>query len=341
MPSSPTIYSYDDPGAPVITPGADSFYQIMRACLIDGYGSKAAAGWSVVYDDWATNGVLTITNALQTGILGLKRFDEVSFGPGLFVCEAMIDSVTPVNARSGYNELTTLDDLTDTSGYQRAQFSSAPHEKWVVIANENTALFWNGSDDALFSAQNQSNGGVSFLCFGAMQNDMGLNDADLGNFAIIGGNHRLVQSSSYTYSMNFDAGRVTGSADHSTAFYVDGVYAIGLKGTVCWPFVTANYTRQIANTRYMPLSPVYMTEFSAVNYNEGVGSGVGQWPMLLSSHTISGRYSDVARSVVQNYFASNLSSLRDTITLGGKVLTVCSCGWDLYAFVSLDASDWL
>lgn len=339
--SAPTIYYYDDPGAPVVTPGADSFYQIMRACLIDGYGSKTAAGWSVVYDDWATNGVLTITNALQTGILGLKRFDEVSFGPGLFVCEAMIDSVTPANARSGYNELTTLDDLTDSNGYQRAQFSSAPHEKWVVIANENTVFFWNGPDSGLFGAQNQSNGAVSFLGFGALQNDMGLSDLAVGNFAIIGGNHRLNQVSSYSYSMFYDAGEIAGNGGHSTSFYLDGAYAQGLKGTLCWPFASVNHQRQAGNTRYMPLSAVYMTEFSTVSYNEGVGSGVGQWPMLLSSHTISGRYSDVARTVVQNYFASNLASLRDTVVLGGKTLTVCSCGWYLYAFVSLDASDWL
>lgn len=335
---APTIYYYDDVDAPVITPGADSFYQIMRACLIDGYGSKAAAGWSVVYDDWATSGVLTITNVLQTGILGLKRFSETSFGPGLFVCEAMIDSVTPVNARSGYNELTTLDDLTDTSGYQRAQFRNVTHAKWVVIANENTVFFWSGDDDELFSAQNQQNGTIAFLGFGAMRNDQGLNDNDLGNFAIIGGNYRQAKSGSPTYTMLYDVGRTSGPSGHGTIFYSAGQLAAGEAGGLCYPWSCTSYDVLVSDSRYMPLSAVYYVHR---DYGMADGVGVGLWPMLFSSLTLANYTRGHSRVVLQNYFDASLASLRDTIMLDGKTLTACSCGWNLYAFVSLDAGDWL
>ena len=36
MGMAPTIYRYDDVGAPVITDGRDRLYQILKACLIDG-----------------------------------------------------------------------------------------------------------------------------------------------------------------------------------------------------------------------------------------------------------------------------------------------------------------
>ncbi|MGE3907973.1 MAG: hypothetical protein AB7K36_01385, partial [Chloroflexota bacterium] len=43
------IYRSTDSGAPVLTGQAGSLLNLLDKCLVDGYGSKAAAGWSRPY----------------------------------------------------------------------------------------------------------------------------------------------------------------------------------------------------------------------------------------------------------------------------------------------------
>lgn len=55
-----TIYRSTDSGAPALPANANyvgaSFYMdIIKKCLVDGYGSKAGAGWSLVYEDTTAN----------------------------------------------------------------------------------------------------------------------------------------------------------------------------------------------------------------------------------------------------------------------------------------------
>lgn len=44
-----TIYSSTDASAPVLTDAAGSLVALLDACLVDGYGAKAAAGWTQEY----------------------------------------------------------------------------------------------------------------------------------------------------------------------------------------------------------------------------------------------------------------------------------------------------
>lgn len=49
-----TVYRWDDAGAPQITAGTPSeIIDVLRKCLVDGYGTKAGAGWSVAFEDAA------------------------------------------------------------------------------------------------------------------------------------------------------------------------------------------------------------------------------------------------------------------------------------------------
>lgn len=55
-----TIYRSTDAGAPALPANANyvgaSFYMdIIKKCLVDGYGSKAGAGWTLVYEDTTAN----------------------------------------------------------------------------------------------------------------------------------------------------------------------------------------------------------------------------------------------------------------------------------------------
>ena len=44
------VYRWDDPSAPVLSsPSAGSLIGVLDACLVNGYGSKAAAGWTKAF----------------------------------------------------------------------------------------------------------------------------------------------------------------------------------------------------------------------------------------------------------------------------------------------------
>lgn len=47
----PTLYKWDDAGAPQLTSQAQSLLTILRKCLVEGYGSKTGLGWSISFDD--------------------------------------------------------------------------------------------------------------------------------------------------------------------------------------------------------------------------------------------------------------------------------------------------
>lgn len=50
----PIIYKSTDTGAPQLSATAGAMNAVIKACLVTGYGSKAVAGWQVVYEDLAT-----------------------------------------------------------------------------------------------------------------------------------------------------------------------------------------------------------------------------------------------------------------------------------------------
>ncbi len=51
--AAPTVYRSTDTAAPVLTGEAGKLIELLDACLVDGYGTQAAAGWSKPYS--ATN----------------------------------------------------------------------------------------------------------------------------------------------------------------------------------------------------------------------------------------------------------------------------------------------
>jgi|GEM_PF-1583060 uncharacterized membrane protein len=186
---APTVYYYDDPGAPVLTNRQDAFYQIILACLVTGYGSKPAAGWSVVYDDWVNSGWLTLINSSQTGVLGIVRAASNDH-PFLFVADGMIDATTPVNGRSGYVEIsnTTVWDSSSAVLQRPASSLLTAVSGWCVVANDDAVFMMMTSSAESLRTINVSygfNSGAS-LSFGRFRDVRGLS-GEVGDFSIFGG----------------------------------------------------------------------------------------------------------------------------------------------------------
>ena len=198
--SAPIVYSHDDPGAPVFLKGAAGMREILLGCLVNGYGDKPAAGWSVVYDDWVNSGNLSITNAAQSGVLGLWHPLTVyaSYGPVLYVAEAMQSATQPINGRSRGVEVSSTAALSfNSSSYQHSAYAnSSDGMEWVIVATDNTAIvlmsrgsdgYLHGNPQPFFAAARDR---PDMLVIGAVNHYAGLGPASapvLGNFYVLGG----------------------------------------------------------------------------------------------------------------------------------------------------------
>ncbi len=186
---APTVYYYDDPGAPVLSSRQDAFYQIVMACLVDGYSGKPSAGWSVVYDDWVNSGWLTLINSSGSGVVGVVR-SSGNDHPFLFLADGMIDATTPINGRSGYVDISngTAWDPASAALQRPASSLLTQVAGWCVVANDDAVfMMMTASADALRTI-NLSYGfdvGAS-LAFGRFRDVRGLG-GEVGDFSIFGG----------------------------------------------------------------------------------------------------------------------------------------------------------
>lgn len=72
---APTIYRWDDANAPVANGLRGSFINILKACLVNGYGSKAAAGWTIEFEQ---ANKLVLRNNPITGTGMYLRLDSLT-----------------------------------------------------------------------------------------------------------------------------------------------------------------------------------------------------------------------------------------------------------------------
>lgn len=143
------IYRSTDTGAP--TRGAltgapvNMLRQILRACLVDGYGSKPAAGWSIVDEG---SGGFSITNGPATGIINfwMPVVSNWYYPIVIYLAESFTGStngkITGDNLRSGpwsvANPVSARHLIFPSYGPFATELGSI---HWTLIADERTAIF--------------------------------------------------------------------------------------------------------------------------------------------------------------------------------------------------------
>lgn len=119
-------YKHTDVGAPTNTNAAGSLIALLTACLVTGYGSKAAAGWSKPY----TNGTVA---AFQTGEGSNGRVMWVSDSATTAArvkCFESFDSVAGVGSGQFPSEIQAV------GGLYMPKSDVATAKSWTVVANE-------------------------------------------------------------------------------------------------------------------------------------------------------------------------------------------------------------
>ena len=133
-------YRSTDASAPVMEYSAGSLIDVLKACLVDGYGAMPPAGWSYTTIDAPTNRAAFTQGAGGAGttnkILYLLDRETTAGRAEAWGCSGITVSATPVLTEkiSNYNTLVVGDAILKTSQ------SAGPKAQWFVVANERTML---------------------------------------------------------------------------------------------------------------------------------------------------------------------------------------------------------
>lgn len=338
--TAPIIYRWDDPGAPALSSPKNSFYEIVMACLINGYTGKPAAGWSVVYDNWQSSGHATITNVMRSGVLGMIRPTDAYGVAALYVADAMVDADTPVAAKSGSRAISDVSAVdANSESYQRAWDLDTP-KHWVVIANENFVWMWAcAAQGSLVGALADYNkrAGVFSVGFGSLESHRGLgslSSSELGNFVIIGGYHNR-KGGSYPYLYSSWASRFD-NFNHST-IDIDiegnrgGLYRVFLP-TISDSTSSAGAMDSVNSKAIMRVLPL---DIVASTYRPSDGWVVGTAKMILVDPSIG---SSLKALATMNLLGK--TQLLDTVNIDGRQCVIAQMTGGCPAFVSLAPEDW-
>ncbi|WP_349571021.1 hypothetical protein [Azotobacter salinestris] len=137
------FYSSLDAGAPALSGDLyDRVRQVLLACLVNGYGSKPAAGWTVGHD---VSGGFSLGNG--DGYINWVR-NAVAQYLGVYIMESITDGstalATGINRRSGG----WGDDVTTTERgyfYQSNGFNGGTNPHWSLVADSKTVIFLAGA----------------------------------------------------------------------------------------------------------------------------------------------------------------------------------------------------
>jgi hypothetical protein len=146
------VYRWDDAGAPqVVTRKPSEFMNILKKCLVDGYGSKQPAGWTVAFENGVSNQIV-FTNDPTKGTGGsvkLYALNNTNANEGLMYFDpafsySNIDTPIKRGYRAGFHP-----------------FSSS-FDKWMVIATS-TAFYLIASNINAVSGYDRRSDAMIFV----------------------------------------------------------------------------------------------------------------------------------------------------------------------------------
>jgi hypothetical protein len=216
--ATPTVYTWMDTGAPLATSNADymghkALLDILKACLVDGYGDKPAAGWTLEHWDDATvggeraafgngNGIIELIGRGTAGTSfvlhesvttwGVGNLDGTG-GEGLAAESCWSEGV---NSQCGYNSDYARD---TTTGYISSIYShyfsyaqlgtELDSLGWIVIATDKTFLaFQLSNPDGTSTATSASSAAYQPVFYNGVVagavNHTGMARDDVGNFMV-------------------------------------------------------------------------------------------------------------------------------------------------------------
>jgi hypothetical protein len=118
-----TVYRWDDVGAPQlsVTPTPNEIIDVLKACLVNGYGTKVPLGWSIAFEDVPTSKI-AFRNSTTEGSGGFIQYSS-SDGTNAEGRQMYIKAASAMSA---------LDSFTHPS-YQFVHNNSWTANQWVIV----------------------------------------------------------------------------------------------------------------------------------------------------------------------------------------------------------------
>jgi hypothetical protein len=153
-----TVYRSDDAGAPQFTVGAkpSELIDVLKKCLVTGYGSKAGAGWSVAFED-APNQQIVFRNSTSQASGSFVKFwakaaDDAVRGVVNFQSAPYLVSINPDWA------------AVNAAGW-RCQTGSGYYVKnWVVIATAASFYIYTYGEATRNTVNQSTSHYISLFC---------------------------------------------------------------------------------------------------------------------------------------------------------------------------------
>lgn len=126
------FYTSTDAGAPTLPGQADSLNNLLKACLVDGYGAKAAAGWTAPYYDSATKQRVFLTAGSPAAYLLVQDNGQSTGG----LREARIFGYESMSAHNaGIGQFPTAAQRPNGYCIRKSATADATSRKWWMAAD--------------------------------------------------------------------------------------------------------------------------------------------------------------------------------------------------------------
>lgn len=219
------VYQSDDVSAPILNATNGSLIAVLKACLVDGYGSKAGAGWSVALEDAPNNKIILRNNSVSgTGRYFRLQDDGFLYSghaggkPSMAVMRGC-ESFTDIDATAGNFPNIAGDANADSATYygvaiiKKSSNTSVNPSPWAVWADDKTCyLMISYSEDNKTDPHDQTVSDTlqrNFLGFGDFKTMAGAIDANAA-FIIGNGFNSSVASSFNYFGSCDDDGNING-----------------------------------------------------------------------------------------------------------------------------------
>ncbi len=139
----PTVFRSDDTGAPTLNGLPGSLNDVLKACLVNGYGSKSALGWELFDED--ASGEICVFRA-PSGHRQFYRFEHTVASGGAYTSRVAIAGVwevmTDYNTGSGnwFNRYLGTSSIADASA-----------RAWMIIGDEEGFYLWIRCNNVAFA----------------------------------------------------------------------------------------------------------------------------------------------------------------------------------------------
>ena len=187
-----TVYRSTDVGAPSVPTKPSEWINVIKKCLVDGYGTKAPLGWALDYED-ALNFKAVFRNSVSDGGSG---------GAVQIQSHSGIDSAGQLVRITCANSITGIDSFFKKVGYRVMVTNSSLStvKGWIIVGTSRG--FWLVQESGQ-TLNNSSNNGLfvyhEYYFIGDIESFV---PNDASTFTLLTTQDPIVDSSSTTYQQN-------------------------------------------------------------------------------------------------------------------------------------------